>query len=49
MAFAMTADLRRLRLARSPRKTGNVIETHEQKGHFVERKPFSASPALFST
>jgi hypothetical protein len=30
-------------------KTGNVIETPEQKGHFVEPKPFSASPAFFST
>ena len=28
---------------------GNVIETREHKGDFVERKPFSASPALFST
>ena len=30
-------------------EAGNVIETPEQKGHFVEPKPFSASPALFST
>jgi hypothetical protein len=26
-----------------------VIETHEENDHFVERKPVSASPALFST
>ena len=34
---------------RSKIKAQNVIETDELKAHFVERKPVSGSPALFST